>query len=68
VPCVGDCDRSGDVTIDELLLGVNIALDLREVRECATFDRNQDGAVTIDEILVAVGNALAGCPTGGSGS
>lgn len=60
--CTGDCDGNDAVTIDELLLGVNIALELRMLRECPVFDATGDRAVTVDEILLAVSNALNGCP------
>jgi hypothetical protein len=61
-PCVGDCDGSGDVTINELLLMVNIALDNAETAVCPRGDRNHDGTITVDEILAAVNVALNGCP------
>ncbi|HXQ24059.1 MAG TPA: CARDB domain-containing protein [Candidatus Acidoferrales bacterium] len=62
-PCVGDCDQSGAVTVDELLTGVDIALGELSVDRCAAFDADRDGRVTVDEILAAVNNALTGCPT-----
>ncbi|MCX8072269.1 MAG: hypothetical protein N3C12_07450 [Candidatus Binatia bacterium] len=61
-PCTGDCNGDGVVTIDELLLGVNIALEVRALDACPYFDVTADGAVTVDELLLAVGNALSGCP------
>jgi hypothetical protein len=61
-PCAGDCDGSGDVTVDELVTGVNIALDLAPVERCLPMDSNRDGQVTIDELLQAVNAALFGCP------
>ncbi len=60
-PCAGDCDTSGEVTIDEILTLVNVALDSTPVTACAAGDLNQDGQITVDEILVAVGNTLSGC-------
>ena len=60
--CVGDCDGTGAVTIDELTRGVNIALGDVSLEQCPSFDRNGDGDVTIDELLAAVGYALAQCP------
>jgi len=61
VPCVGDCNGSGQVTIDEILSLVNIALGNAEVASCEAGDANLDGQITIDEILTAVNNALTGC-------
>ncbi|MBI3783118.1 MAG: Ig-like domain-containing protein, partial [Deltaproteobacteria bacterium] len=52
----------GEVTVDELIRGVNIALEVQPLSVCASLDSNDDGAVTIDEILRAVNNALGGCP------
>lgn len=59
--CVGDCSSSGEVTVDELLTMVNIALGNAEVASCEAGDANLDGQITIDEILAAVNNALTGC-------
>ena len=63
-PCVGDCDGNGQVTVDETLTMVNIALGNAPVTACEAGDANHDGQITIDEILAAVNNALNGC--GGS--
>lgn len=60
--CVGDCNGDGVVTVDEILIGVNIALGNLDVSACENFDANGDGQVTVDEILTAVNNALNGCP------
>jgi hypothetical protein len=59
--CAGDCNVSGDVTVDEILILVNIALGDAGVQSCAAGDTNQDGAITVDEILAAVTGALHGC-------
>jgi len=59
--CVGDCDGSGDVTVDEIVIGVNIALGNRPITDCPEFDSTGDGAVSIDELIIAVSIALAGC-------
>jgi uncharacterized repeat protein (TIGR03806 family) len=60
--CVGDCDGDRNVPINELIVGVNVALGGAPVGSCAAFDRNDDGEVTIDELLAGVNNALGGCP------
>lgn len=62
VICVGDCDGNGVVAINELVLGVNIALGQQPISVCEAFDRNGSGEVTIDELITAVTNALEGCP------
>jgi hypothetical protein len=59
--CVGDCDESGIVTVDELIGSVNIALGNAQPFECLVGDTNADGQITVDEILTAVNNALNGC-------
>jgi hypothetical protein len=60
--CVGDCDGDGEVTVSEIIVGVNIALGLVPTLRCEAMDRNGDGMVTVDELLAAVGAALGGCP------
>lgn len=60
--CTGDCDGNGEVAINELLRGVNIALGAQALDECAVFDVTADGAVQIGELLTAVNASLAGCP------
>ncbi len=60
-PCAGDCDGDGTVTVDEIVLGVNIALGSVPAEQCLAADHNRDGNVTIDELLAAVNHALAGC-------
>ncbi|MBI3784387.1 MAG: lytic polysaccharide monooxygenase [Deltaproteobacteria bacterium] len=62
VVCAGDCDGSGEVTIEEIITLVNIALDVAPVGACAAGDENADQQITIDEILAAVSNAITGCP------
>jgi len=59
--CVGDCRGDHQVTVDEILTLVNIALGNAAVAGCRAGDANHDGQITIDEILTAVNNALNGC-------
>ncbi|MBI3783449.1 MAG: hypothetical protein HY270_08605 [Deltaproteobacteria bacterium] len=60
--CVGDCNGDVEVTVDELILGVNMAAGTGLISACPVFDANGDGEVTIDELLLAVNAALNGCP------
>jgi hypothetical protein len=60
--CVGDCNGLGEVTVNEILLMINIALGKAETDECTRGDANGDGEITVDEILTAVNHALDGCP------
>lgn len=62
-PCAGDCDDSGEVTIDEVIRLVNLALEGGTVG-CRNGDLNHDGVITIEEIITAINAALDGCPDG----
>jgi Cohesin domain len=62
--CIGDCDGSGGVTVDELIVMVNIALGNADVSSCKAGDTDRSGQITIDEILGAVNRALNGCGAG----
>src|ERR1700675_3448696 len=61
-PCVGDCDGNGEVTVDDILIGVNIALGNASVDQRPAMDANGDGQVSVDELITAVNNSLQGCP------
>jgi len=59
--CVGDCNDDGFVEIDELLVGVGIALGEQEPDACFAFDGDFSGDVTISELVAAVNNAISDC-------
>jgi len=59
--CPGDCNGDGEVTVDELVRGVNIALGSVAVSACPPFDLNGDGELTVDELVRGVNAALIGC-------
>lgn len=59
--CVGDCDADGAVSVDEIVIAVNIALGERAF-DCDAFDANADTNITVDEILLGLNFALSGCP------
>ncbi len=61
-PCAGDCNGDCRVAINELIVGVNIALAQALLEACVSFDVNGDDAVQINELVRAVRNALEGCP------
>jgi hypothetical protein len=65
--CTGDCNTSDDVTIDEIIQGVDIALGNATLDQCQAFDCNGNGHVTVDCIIGAVNTALFGCPCFASG-
>ena len=59
--CAGDCNEDQQVSIDELVIGINIATDLVPLEGCPALDADADGEVSIDELLISVQNALDGC-------
>ncbi|MBI1816906.1 MAG: bifunctional YncE family protein/alkaline phosphatase family protein [Deltaproteobacteria bacterium] len=61
--CVGDCNDDGEVTVEELVYGVNLALGSGgALRLCRPLDANGDHLVTVEELVRAVNVALATCP------
>lgn len=65
--CGGDCNGDNNVTINELIHGLNILLGSASLAQCPAADFNGNGAVTVDESVAATGNGHAGCgshPTG----
>jgi hypothetical protein len=65
--CNGDCNGDGQVTVDEVLTLVNIAVGGTPLNACGDGDINGDGQITVDEILTAVNNALMGADNRGNG-
>src|SRR4051812_19274105 len=63
--CVGGCNGDGEVTINELIIGVNIALGDQPVSACPAF-ANAEDEVTIAQLIRGVNNALEGCAAGGT--
>lgn len=60
-PCTGDCNSDASVTVDEIILLVNIALERESAHRCLSGDHDSDGHITIEEIVLAVRAALFGC-------
>jgi hypothetical protein len=58
--CVGDCDGGGDVTVNELVILVNVALGNAQPSACP-HGVSSRSAVDIALIVQAVNNALSGC-------
>jgi hypothetical protein len=56
---LGDCDGDGHLTINELVIGVNISLGAASMGECSRFDQDGDGKVSVSELVVAVNLILA---------
>jgi hypothetical protein len=59
--CVGDCSEDSQVTIDEVLTMVNVALGTLPASACLAGDADGGGTISIDEILSGVNHALMGC-------
>ncbi len=55
--CVGDCDDDGVVTVDEIVLLVNIVLDVAPISSCPTLA----GPPDVADIVLAINAALTGC-------
>lgn len=64
--CAGDCNGNGEVTVDELVRGVNIALGGAELNTCTALDSDGDSSVAVNELVAAVSNALGGCSVSGT--
>src|SRR5262245_21613987 len=62
--CAGDCGQDGEVTVNDLVLMVNVALGADSVDRCHPGDTDGDGTISITEIIGAVNNALNGCTAG----
>jgi hypothetical protein len=62
IDCTGDCNGDGEVSINELIQGVNIALDNAAASTCAAFDLDGNGQVAVNELIAGVNSALGGCP------
>lgn len=62
--CTGDCGGNNEVTVDEIIVGVNIALGAAPLSACTAFDVDGNSEVTVNELIGAVSNALNGCPAG----
>jgi len=59
--CPGDCNDDREVQVNELVLGVNIALGRSDPETCPRMDTGENSAVEIDELVRAVNAALIGC-------
>lgn len=56
--CVGDCDQDGAVTVDEIVLLVNIVLGATPLSSCPTLTMPPD----VTDVVGAIDAALKGCP------
>jgi hypothetical protein len=64
-PCVDDCNGDGMVRINEIIVGLNIALGNAPISECPAADCPQPlPGIFVNCAVIAVNNALNGCPAG----
>jgi len=56
ITCRGDCNGDGAVTIDELVLGIAIAMGEESTTNCPAFS-----VTSVSSIVTAVTNSLDGC-------
>ena len=61
LPCVGDCDGNGVVSVAELIKGVDIFLGLERAGDCPATECNGSALVAVDCLIQAVNAALNGC-------
>ena len=59
-PCVGDCNATGTVTVDDVITLVNVALGRVQPSACAN-GIPPGGEVNVAVVIQAVNNALNGC-------
>lgn len=59
--CAGDCDGGGEVSIDELIRAVRIALGELPASACTAVDTDASGTADIGELVAAVARSLSGC-------
>jgi hypothetical protein len=60
--CDGDCRGDGQVTVDELITSVDIAMGGGDPAICPRADTDANGAVSTNELVRAVDRALTSCP------
>lgn len=59
--CRGDCNADGQVGIEEIITGLEIALGRLSPDDCREMDENEDGIVEVAEVVQAVASALTHC-------
>ena len=60
--CIGDCDLDDTVHVDELVVGVAMALGRQPFSACPAIDVDGNGSIAVNEVVAAVGSSLGGCP------
>jgi hypothetical protein len=57
-PKTGDCNADMKISVDELVLGVNIALGQASIDACPRFDINDKGSVKVSDLVAAVSSSF----------
>jgi hypothetical protein len=60
--CVGDCDASGTVAVNELVTCVSIGLGVQTLAQCRACDDSGDDRVAVNELVSSVNVALGLAP------
>lgn len=60
ISCVGDCNGDGVVNINEIITGVDIALE--GIATCPALECNSLPGVFVNCVILAANSALSGCP------
>lgn len=61
IDCPGDCNEDFTVSVDELVVTINVALDHQSLLACANGDTNIDGVIDVGDLVSAVRSLLDGC-------
>jgi hypothetical protein len=61
IACVADCNDDDEVSVDEVVRAITIALATRPLDTCEEADPDGDGVPGIDELLRAVAGSVSGC-------
>ncbi|MDX2169013.1 MAG: dockerin type I repeat-containing protein [Deltaproteobacteria bacterium] len=59
--CPGDCGGDGEVTVNDVVLAVSIALGGASLDQCAAADADGDGSVAVADLVAGVNALLGGC-------
>ena len=61
LPCAGDCNADGMVSVDELVTLAAVALGDAPLATCERGDVDHNGKISVEEVVVAVNKLLHGC-------
>jgi hypothetical protein len=57
-PAACDCNSDGNVSLAELVTGLNVALAAKRVADCPDADTNRDGNVSVEELVLGVASMI----------